>query len=152
VHGNEVWGGPPSRNPPTAMSAKKSHPLAKNARRTGHPLLCVAKAWASPLKTRIDNASTASLRLDLEEENNMAEFKLIQTVKPWRVASGEDVGIALQMSYELVEPVEAGYDLFDEEQLNRVRTSFMPMNESRFTLTVSPHPIKHYYRVFAKSK
>ena len=26
MHGNEVWGGPPGRNPPTAMSAEKHGP------------------------------------------------------------------------------------------------------------------------------
>ena len=37
----------------TAAMSDKSPALAKNARRAGHPLLCVVKAWAAPVMDRI---------------------------------------------------------------------------------------------------
>jgi len=65
---------------------------------------------------------------------------------------GCDIGIALQTLYEAVAPDDAGYDLFDEEQLTKARADFIVRETHRFELTIVPHPIGGYWRIFAEQK
>jgi hypothetical protein len=78
--------------------------------------------------------------------------KVVAEFKPRRIESGDDVGIALQILYAVVETEEAGYDLFDEEQLERVKKTFLEPNKTQWEFTIHPHGIKHFYRVFAEPK
>lgn len=82
----------------------------------------------------------------------MAKKKLVIDPRPFRIESGPDVGIALKIGYNLVEPDEAGYDLFDERMLEFVKKDFIPQNETRFTFTIEPHSMRQWSRIFAEVK
>ncbi len=82
----------------------------------------------------------------------MPRKKVVQNPVPFRVESGGDVGIALQIRYEMVAPEDPGFDLFDEHQLARVKAELIALSENRFTFTFEPHPLKQWCRVFAESK
>jgi len=82
----------------------------------------------------------------------MAKKKLVINFVPMRIESGPDVGISPRVEYALVEPADAGYDLFDVDMLAFVKEHFVKLNESRFTFTVEPHGMKAWSRVFAESK
>jgi len=78
--------------------------------------------------------------------------KIVIDPRPYRVESGPDVGIALQIMYNMVEPGDAGYDLFDDYQPERLRRDFIPLNETRFNFTFEPGPMNPWKRVFAEFK
>jgi hypothetical protein len=82
----------------------------------------------------------------------MPKLKLVLTVKRFRIESGGVVEIWMQPLYDLVAPEEAGFDVFDEDQLNLVKKNFIALSESQFNFTISPLGLKHYYRVFAEKK
>jgi hypothetical protein len=82
----------------------------------------------------------------------MAKKKVVIDPRPFRVESGPDVGIALRIMYNMVEPDEPGYDLFDVDQLELVKKNLIKGNESGFTFTIVPHGMKQWSRVFAESK
>jgi hypothetical protein len=52
--------------------------------------------------------------------------------------------------YEAVAPDDAGYDLFNEEQLTKARADFIVRETHRFEFTIVPHPIGGYWRIFAE--
>lgn len=82
----------------------------------------------------------------------MAKKKIVINPKPFRMESGPNIGIALQIMYDMVAPEDAGYDLFDEHQLERLKEDFVKVNESRFAFSYEPGPINSYTRVFAEFK
>jgi hypothetical protein len=82
----------------------------------------------------------------------MAKKKLVVTPRPFRVESGPDVGIALQLWYEMVDPQDPGYDLFDDDLLEVVKKNFVAHNEQRFQITYEPGPAPGYTRVFTEFK
>jgi hypothetical protein len=82
----------------------------------------------------------------------MAKKKMVIEARPYRVECGSDVGIALQISYNMVEPADAGYDLYDADQLDLLKKNFIPFNENRFAFTIEPGPMKEWSRVFAEFK
>jgi hypothetical protein len=83
---------------------------------------------------------------------SMAQMKVVQSPEPFIVQSGDDIGIALMVRFRIVELHAEGFELFDEEALERVKTKFMPANQSQWEFKVQEHGIKHFYRVFAESK
>jgi hypothetical protein len=54
--------------------------------------------------------------------------------------------------YDMVEPVDAGYDLFDDRQLEQLKEDFVKVDETRFQITYESGPLKGYKRVFAEFK
>lgn len=82
----------------------------------------------------------------------MAKKKVVIIPSPFRVESGPDVGIALQIRYNMVEPGDAGYDLFDVDQVELVKKNLIHSNENRFTFTIEAGPAKPWSRVFAEFK
>jgi hypothetical protein len=82
----------------------------------------------------------------------MPIYKVLQDVKLCRVERGPEVGIAAQILYKMVKPDDAGYDLYDKQQLARLQEEFMPLGENRFTFTVEEFSKQGYWRVFAEPK
>jgi hypothetical protein len=82
----------------------------------------------------------------------MPKLKIVQIVRPLDLRSGPDVGIALQILYDMVPLEDAGYDLFDDEQLARLTKHMIEPGAQRFNFTLENHPIGNYHRVCAEEK
>lgn len=82
----------------------------------------------------------------------MTTRKVVMDICPFRVESAHDVGIAAQIGYKLVDPNDAGYDLFTDDQLEVIKKKFLPLNESRWNFSVTEFSVPGFYRVTAESK
>jgi hypothetical protein len=89
--------------------------------------------------------------VDSAPREELAVKKVVQHAVPVRMESGQDVGIVLQIRYEIVESEVPGFDLFNEEGLVRVKKELISLG-GPYTFTVKEHGIKHFYRVLAELK
>jgi hypothetical protein len=82
----------------------------------------------------------------------MAKMKVVINPRPLTIQRNEEVGIALQIDYQMVEPLSPGFDLFDKSQLERLKQDFIPLNESHYSFTITPGPVQQWSYVFAELK
>jgi hypothetical protein len=77
----------------------------------------------------------------------MAKKKIVMHPNPFRIESGQMLELRCASSTTW-SPVDAGYDLFDRHQLERLKEDFVNANETRFQFTYESGPLKGLHTSF----